>query len=254
MLLSTDGECRYLEKAVAVLGVLFLFGLFQGLTICNLTCGPLLFLRLAGRGQGAKDGFRISLMFGLPRILILTLLGALLGGLGYTITTIGDFSQHTWFTALVYIIIGLVMVATGLVFVGLLRRKDCAGKPGLKDRIILSIMKLGPRKGKGEGRTMFGIGILISLVCFVEASAAALIVANLLGIDADTIGKGFLLGALSMLFYSIGLTVPLIVLGTGASAIGKRLKSGDARAVGGVLLMIIGGLIIIYEVITLISM
>lgn len=243
-----------MEKAVAVLGILFLFGLFQGLTICNLTCGPLLFLRLAGRGKGARDGLRISLLYGLPRILILTTLGALLGGLGYTITTIGDFSQHIWFTALVYIIIGSVMVITGLVFVGLLRKKDRSDKPGLKDRLILSIMKLGPRKDKGEGRTMFGIGILISLVCFVEASAAALIVAKLLGIDSDSIGEGFLFGALSMLFYSIGLTLPLIVLGTGASAIGKRLKSGDARAVGGVLLMILGGLIIIYEIITLISM
>jgi cytochrome c biogenesis protein CcdA len=88
----------------------------------------------------------------------------------------------------------------------------------------------------------------------VEASAAALVVANLLGIDADNIGNGFLYGALSMLSYSVGLTIPLLLLGTGASTIGKRLKSGDARAVGGVLLMILGGLIILYEVITLVTM
>ncbi|MGA1819635.1 MAG: sulfite exporter TauE/SafE family protein [Thermoplasmatota archaeon] len=243
-----------MNESLAVLGVLLLLGMFQGLTVCNLTCGPLLFLRLAGRGKGAKEGLRISLLYGLPRILILTLLGALLGGLGYTITTIGDFSRHPWFQVVVYIIIGLVMVATGLVFVGVLRRKDCTSKPGIKDRIMISIMKLGPRKEKGEGRTMFGIGILVSLVCFVEASAAALIVANLLGIDADDIGSGFLLGALSMLSYSIGLTLPLLLLGTGASVIGKRLKNRDARAVGGVLLIVLGGLIILYEVIALIRL
>jgi cytochrome c biogenesis protein CcdA len=240
-----------LVSTPVVFGVLFLFGVFQGFTICNLTCGPLLFLRLAGRGKGAKDGLWMSMMFGLPRILLLTFLGALLGALGYTLTSLSDLSGHTWFTAMVYLIIGLIMVATGLVFVGLLRKKECSGKPGLKDRMILSIMKLGPRKGKGEGRTMFGIGILISLVCFVEASAAALIVANLLGVDSDTIGRGFLNGGMSMLFYSIGLTVPLLIIGTGASAIGKRLKSGDARAVGGVILMILGGLIIIWEIISL---
>ncbi|MGA1792492.1 MAG: sulfite exporter TauE/SafE family protein [Thermoplasmatota archaeon] len=243
-----------MNETLAILVVLLLLGIFQGLTVCNLTCGPLLFLRLAGRGKGAKEGLRISLLYGMPRILILTILGALLGGLGYTITTIGNFSEHPWFQAVVYIIIGLVMVATGLVFVGVLRRKECTDKPGLKDRIMVSLMKLGPRKEKGEGRTMFGIGILVSLVCFVEASAAALIVANLLGIDADDIGSGFLLGALSMLSYSIGLTIPLILLGTGASAIGKRLKNKDARAVGGVLLLLIGGLIIIYEIISLITM
>jgi cytochrome c biogenesis protein CcdA len=243
-----------LERALAVFGVLFLFGLFQGFTVCNLTCGPLLFLRLAGRGRGAKEGVRISFLYGLPRILILTLLGSLLGALGYTITSIGDFARSAVFTAVVYMIIGFVMVATGLVFVGILRREDCSDKPGLKERLILSIMKLGPRKNKGEGRTMFGIGILVSLVCFVEASAAALFVAELLGIDSDTVGQGFLYGGLSMLFYSIGLTLPLLILGTGASAIGKRLKTGDARAVGGVLLMILGGLIIIYEIFTLLTL
>jgi len=243
-----------LNETLAILGVLLLLGIFQGLTVCNLTCGPLLFLRLAGRGKGAREGLRISLLYGLPRIFILTALGALLGGLGYTLTTIGDLSEHQWFQAAVYIIIGLVMVITGLVFVGVMRKKECTGKPGLKDRIMITMMKLGPRKGKGEGRTMFGIGILISLVCFVEASAAALVVANLLGIEADDIGSGFLMGALSMLSYSIGLTLPLILLGTGASVIGKRLKSKDARAVGGVLLIIIGVLIILYEVISLIRM
>lgn len=243
-----------MNETLAILGVLLLLGIFQGLTVCNLTCGPLLFLRLAGRGKGAREGLRISLLYGLPRILILTALGALLGGLGYTLTTIGDLSEHQWFQAVVYIIIGMVMMVTGLVFVGVLRKKECSGKPGLKDRIILSMMKLGPRKEKGEGRTMFGIGILISLVCFVEASAAALVVANLLGIEAEDIGSGLLMGALSMLSYSIGLTAPLILLGTGASVIGKRLKNKDARAVGGVLLIIIGVLIIIYEVVSLVRM
>ncbi len=238
----------------AVLGVLFLFGLIQGFTICNLTCGPLLFLRLAGRGKGAKDGLRISFLYSLPRMVILTALGAGLGALGYTLTSIGNLSHHATFQAAVYIIIGLVMISTGLVFTGLISKNQCTGKPTLKTRIIMALLKLGPRKERGEGRTMFGIGILISLVCFIEASAASLFVASALGVEADDIGAGFLFGALSMLVYSIGLTVPLMVLGTGASALGKRLQKGDARAVGGFLLMIIGGLIILYEIYALFTM
>ncbi|MGA1872708.1 MAG: sulfite exporter TauE/SafE family protein [Thermoplasmatota archaeon] len=248
------GECVGLNETLAVLGVLFLLGLFQGFTVCNLTCGPLLFLRLAGRGRGAREGLRISLLYALPRILVLTLLGSLLGALGYTITSMGDLSQHAWFQAVIYIVIGLVMIATGLVFVGVLRRRECDGTPSVRDRLIIWMMKLGPRKDRGEGRTMFGIGILISLVCFVEASAAALIVANMLGIKADDIGSGFIMGALSMLNYSIGLTLPLLLLGTGASVIGKRLQGKDARAVGGILLIIIGGLLIIYEFAALVTL
>jgi cytochrome c biogenesis protein CcdA len=248
-----DGGFQQVEM-FAVLGILFLFGLIQGFTVCNLTCGPLLFLRLAGRGKGAKEGLRISFLYSLPRMIILTMLGAGLGALGYTLTSIGDLSHHVSFQAVVYMIIGLVMIATGLVFTGLISKKQCTGKPGFKDRIVIALMKLGPRKDKGEGRTMFGIGILISLVCFIEASAASLFVASALGVEADDIGAGFLFGALSMLFYSIGLTIPLMVLGTGASALGKRLQKGDARAVGGVLLMIIGGLLVLYEVFTIFAM
>jgi cytochrome c biogenesis protein CcdA len=238
----------------AVLGVLLFFGLLQGFTWCNLTCGPLLFLRLAGRGKGAIDGLRISLLYAFPRIIILTILGSILGALGYTMTTIGSFSKHAWFQALIYIIIGVVMISTGLVFVGALRRKECSGKPGLKDRFILSLLKLGPRKGSGEGRTMFGIGILISLVCFVEASAASLFVASMLGINADDVGTGFLFGALSMFAYATGLTIPLLILGTGASALGKRLQRRDVRAVGGAMLILIGILLILFEIIALITM
>ncbi|MBN1390597.1 MAG: sulfite exporter TauE/SafE family protein [Candidatus Thermoplasmatota archaeon] len=243
-----------MNENLAVLGVLLLLGILQGLTVCNLTCGPLLFLRLAGRGNGAKEGLRISILYALPRVLVLTTLGALLGAVGYTVTTIGSFSQHAWFQAVIYMIIGLVMIATGLVFIGVLKRRGHHAKPRPRDRLIIYLMKLGPRKGKGEGRTMFGIGILVSLVCFVEASAAAMTVAGLLGIDAESIGSGFILGALSMLSYSIGLTVPLVLLGTGASAIGKRLRAGDARAVGGVLLIAIGAIIIIFEVISLFAL
>jgi cytochrome c biogenesis protein CcdA len=239
---------------LAVLGVLFLFGLIQGFTVCNLTCGPLLFLRLAGRGKGAKEGLRISFLYSLPRIIILTALGAGLGALGYTLTSIGDLSHHASFQAGVYIIIGFVMLSTGLVFTGLISKKQCTGSPTLKTRIITALLKLGPRKGKGEGRTMFGIGILISLVCFIEASAASLFVASALGLEADDIGAGFLFGALSMMVYSTGLTIPLMILGTGASTLGKRLQKGDARVVGGVLLMIMGGLLILYEIYALFTM
>jgi len=238
----------------AVLGVLFLFGLIQGFTICNLTCGPLLFLRLAGRGKGAREGMRISFLFSLPRIIILTALGAGLGALGYTLTSIGDLSHHALFQAAVYIIIGLLMISTGLVFTGLISKGKCSGKQTLKTRIITALLKLGPRKGKGEGRTMFGIGILVSLVCFIEASAASLFVASALGVEADDIGAGFFFGALSMLVYSTGLTIPLMLFGTGASALGKRLQKGDARAVGGVLLMIIGSLLILYEIFAIFTM
>ncbi|MFW3145923.1 MAG: sulfite exporter TauE/SafE family protein [Thermoplasmatota archaeon] len=238
---------------LGILGIMLLVGMLQGMTQCNLTCGPLLFLRLAGRGKGAKQGLVMSLLFALPRIVLLTLLGTVFGALGFTMGSLAGLSGYPWFQVVVYILIGLVMISTGLFFIGVLRKKECTGKPGMKERVVMFLIKMGPRKDdRSEGMVMFGIGILVSLVCFVEASAASVFFASMIGIDAEDIGSGALWGALSMLSYSIGLAVPLLLFGMGASFIGKKLKREDVRAAGGMLLLLFGGILVLFSIFSLI--
>ncbi len=244
-----------MEANILLFLMMFLLGTVQGLTICNLTCGPLLILRLAGQSRGAREGLGLSMMFSLPRILILTLLGGLLGAFGYSISSLAGLSSFPWFQAFVYIIIAFIMIATGLRFMGIPRRRskdDCSGMaPGLKNRFLLLLTKLGPRKGKGERSSMVGLGILVSLICFVEASGASLAVANMLGLDSSDIGTGVFMGAMTMFSYSLGLTVPLLVLGSGASELGRKLNRDDIRIVGGILLIGIGFLLLLFEIISL---
>ena len=132
-------------------------------------------------------------------------------------------------------------------------KNDCTGMaPGLKNRFLLLLMKLGPRKGKGERSSMVGLGILVSLICFIEASGASLAVANMLGLDSSDIGTGVFMGAMTMFSYSLGLTVPLLILGSGASELGRKLNRDDIRIVGGILLIGIGVILLIFEIISLI--
>jgi len=241
---------------LVVLLLMLLFGMFQGFTVCNLTCGPLLILRLAGQARGAREGFGLSLLFSLPRVITLTFLGALLGAAGYSTSALAELSSISWFSGAVYIMIGLIMIATGLVFI--MRRERmkeaCSrSRKSMKDRILGLILKLGPGKGKSEGRSMMGLGILISLICFVEASGASVAVSGLVGMDASTIGTGVLFGALTMLFYSVGLSIPLLVIGAGASELGRRLNTEDVRAVVGLLLILIGVIIIGLETYLILS-
>lgn len=241
-----------MESLIAILILMFLLGTVQGLTVCNLTCGPLLILRLAGQSRGAREGLGLSFLFSLPRIIILTILGALLGALGFSISSLAGLSSFPWFQAVVYIIIALIMIATGFRFLGFpkKRNKDCH-EHGLRNRLLMLIMKLGPRKGEAEKRSMVGLGILVSLICFVEASGASLAVAQMLSLDTGEIGSGIMVGSLTMFFYSVGLAVPLLILGSGASELGKRLNRDDVRIVGGILLIGFGLLLLIFEFISI---
>jgi cytochrome c biogenesis protein CcdA len=239
-----------MESLIAILILMFLLGTVQGLTVCNLTCGPLLILRLAGQSRGAREGLGLSFLFSLPRIIILTILGAILGALGFSISSLAGLSSFPWFQALVYTIIAFIMIATGIRFLGYPknRTKECGG---LRKRLLMLITKMGPRRGEAEKRSMVGLGILVSLICFVEASGASLAVAQMLSLDTEEIGSGMLIGSLTMFSYSIGLAVPLLILGSGASELGKRLNRDDVRIVGGILLIGFGTLLLLFEIISI---
>jgi cytochrome c biogenesis protein CcdA len=241
-----------MESMMAILALMFVLGAVQGLTVCNLTCGPLLILRLAGQSRGAREGLGLSFLFSLPRIVILTLLGAILGALGFSISALAGLSSFPWFQAVVYVIIAVIMIATGIRFIGIPRRKKNDCDPGLKNKLLMSFLKLGPRKGEGEKRSMIGLGILVSLICFVEASGASLAVAQMLSLDTEEVGTGILTGSATMFAYSLGLSVPLLILGSGASEMGRRFNREDVRAVGGILLIFIGIVLLLFEFATLI--
>jgi cytochrome c biogenesis protein CcdA len=79
-------------------------------------------------------------------------------------------------------------------------------------------------------------------------------VASALGLNQSDIGTGIFFGALTMLFYSIGLTIPLLILGSGASEMGKRMNRTDVKVVGGFLLILIGVVIGIITIVRMFSL
>ncbi|MFO8050979.1 MAG: sulfite exporter TauE/SafE family protein [Thermoplasmatota archaeon] len=237
------------DQGFAVLLVLLLIGLVQGFTICNISCGPLLFLRLAGRRKGTRQDLGIAALFCLPRIFVLTFLGGLLGALGYTLDSVSNLSTFPWFRALGYLLLAFIMISTGLVFLGALRSGSCSASGGLKAKVIMALMKLGPRrKGEDEGRFMLFAGLLVSMICFVEIAGLSALVAGFMGIDRVDLGGGVLWGASSMFFYSMGLTIPIILFALGASFVGRIMKRGDVRGAGGMVLLLLGSLLLIFSI------
>ena len=216
--------------------------MFQGFTFCNLTCGPLFVLRLAEGGRGARKGVLMALLFSLPRTLLLTALGALAGLAGGSLGSLADIKGSVVLRTIVYLLLGSIMVLSGVSFIRGRRgtEGDCT-RAKRSTAFERALARMGHRGTKGEGLFMLGAGTLVSAVCVSEASAAVLATASYLGIGTESVTGGAALGALSMLVYSIGLTVPLIVLGGISSEMGRRMQKDDVRKVGGLLLCIFGG-------------
>jgi len=262
------GEIRYVHISIKeeeltiltewfllILGLL-LFGIIWGMTFCNLTCGPLLILRLGGEAKGAKEGFLLSILFSLPRIVLLTSLGVVVGALGYGSALITGIGSLPFFNIFIYTLISIIMIATGLRFLKGSERPSCqiTRKRPVRDRLERLIISLGPRRGGRERISIFGIGMLVSVLCLAEGTTISLLVSTALGIESSALESGALLGGLGMLAFSTGLTIPLVILGTGASFIGNRMKKDDVRKVAGVLLVVFGCLLLFLEIVSLISL
>jgi len=234
-------------SVVGALILIFIIGLLQGATLCNITCGPLILMRIGGTGGGWRRGLRLSLSFSAPRLVLLTLLGFLLGAVGYGASRTLDPEPFVWFSPAVYIVIGLITIANGVHF---LRGNDkghrtCAGQRSAALKRLVT--RLVPRKGGSESRALFAIGLLISVVCFGEAWLISVALSPGLGATSSSYLLGALYGGMAMLLFSIGISLPLILISTLASEFGKRYDISPLLKGGGLVLIVLGSFLVLFE-------
>jgi hypothetical protein len=226
--------------------VLFLAGgILYGLTFCNLTCGPLLAVRLGNRARGWKDGAILATIYSIPRIAVLMIFGAIVGGLSGVASYLFDRGIITSIQAMAYIAIGMIMVLNGIQHASDLG--SCNGG-GILNRTLKLVQ---PRVGREERLYMYLLGALFSLACLSEVWI--ILTASVIGttIESDPLaGAGF--GMLGMGLFGIGLSLPLIALSAIVSEAGKKYDLRNLMRSGGYVLVVLGALIVIYEIITVI--
>jgi len=234
------------------LALLFALGLVLGSTMCNLTCGPLVLVRIGSRGRGWKDGLILSSAYSLPRVLVLIAFGALVGGGGNLAKGILEEDAVITLQSAVYLLIGMMMVLNG---VAVLRRKGrgsagtCRGST-LADRIL---ERFGSRYGRSEKRYMFGLGMLFSIVCLGEAWGVLSMASVEAALEASSPVQGAFLGAVGMFLFSIGLSAPPVIGSSIASEAASRYDLNGIVKAGGVVLIALGSFLVLFESIFLIG-
>ncbi len=235
------------------------WGLRKGSVVCAAICTPGLIPYVAERGLDTRGALRLGIIFNVPRVLLLTCLGALIGMLSYIIIDNADFlASLQSIAAAGYLTVGLFLVIYG--FYMLVKALDereftpeqCRElhKIGLPQARFFLWVTEKMSSGKKSERFMLLWGSLLGLACIGEA-ALAVELAFLAGIAvsfSETIVTSALLGAAIMFFFAIGASIPVLAVMALGSKIPDKAKDrllNNIKIVSSCFMMFIGLILIL---------
>lgn len=230
----------------------FLMGLRRGFSSCLALCIPSLIPTIIEEGGDWRKGVKIALWFNAPRIVLLTMLGAIVGAGGFLIGTTVDSTATGSNTLLAgYALIGILMFLYGLhVFIsadGKLEELAEGKDPSSECRPahpLLSKLKIAtPRSRSG----LLLWGGLVSIACIGETVLSLeTIFVGLSLTDVSSPLAGAVLGGLAFFLFSLGATVPSLgFAGIGSNMARKEKRTErllQAERVSGGLMILFGGI------------
>jgi sulfite exporter TauE/SafE len=209
------------------LAYLFIQGFAVGSGPCLLICAPILLPYIAGTKRTWQEGLKATLVFGLTRLLVYTLLGGAVGYIGYYLFRL--FLIQFW-GAMLAVLAGTLIILLGLLIV--------AGKE-INDPFCKYLQKNTVEKGD---RSMVWLGVILGLSPCLPLIAVLM---EIMFISAKFY-QGFLYG----LAFGIGTVIspPLLLLGTLAPLISGKIQTRYFNMICGSLLILFGIYLILNRV------
>ncbi len=253
-----------------LLGYSFTWGLRKGSTICATVCAPGLIPYIAERRLDWKEGFKVGLIFNLPRILFLTAFGAIVGYVSFTLISNPDFENATvGIGTIAYFLVGMFLLFYGIYTflkaaedrkkIRKMRSGDANDGGNQEEdlnkacyphtRAILFFTKK-ISKQKREGFFLITWGSLLGMACIGETIVAfenALLGGVVASLGDDQMAAMFL-GALVLFIFSIGATIPVLIVTTTSGRFSDRIKTREIlnkiQTIGSVVMIMIGFILV----------
>jgi sulfite exporter TauE/SafE len=214
---------------IGKLTYLLIQGFVVGAGPCLLVCAPILLPYVAGTKRTWQEGLKATLIFGLTRLVVYTLLGGMMGYVGYYLFQL--FHNQLW---------GKVLWGFAGIFIILLGLLIAIGK-GIENPLCRYLQK---QTLENSTKSMVILGIILGL----SPCLPLLAVLTEIMFIAEKFYQGFLYG----LAFGAGTVIsPLLLLGAAAPLIpGKLLNSNRAARIFNKLcgILLIGmGLYVIWQ-------
>lgn len=199
------------ESPVLAIFVVFWAGAAASLGSCTLIRMPIVLGYVAGASDSRNRSLFLSVLFVLGCILSYTILGIFFGFMGNVATRLVQISKYVFWA------LGGLLFLVGLFISGLISLKSLSSHRHIKNRF-----------GAGSiGAFLFGIVFALLEMPSCPACGALLLI-----IGAAAAAKGSVLYSMVVfLFFAIGQSIPLLLVGSSASLV-KYLSPGISRFEG----------------------
>lgn len=241
----------------------FIFGLTRGAAICAWACAPAIIPYIISENYTWKEGFKAGMVFNLPRIFLLSIIGAAVGALSYGAKRlIFPWDVSATISGAGYMIFGIFMIGMGTYFIRRIddkrdieKKKTEKKKRGFAEKYLSKKMRnIMSNPNSGKNIFMFTWGALLAVACIGEVSLIEMaIIAGIAGSLGESLYGASLFGFMAMLLFALGATVPIILItticgGLSESASKKKKLMRKIRAVGAFAMIAIGFFIIILAI------
>ena len=223
-----------------ILGAMLIAGLARGSSVCSMVCAPGILSYIASKKINWKEALRYSIIFSIPRILVLTVLGGIIGFLSFTVVSTGFFRHVSANLSLFsYFLIGGIFLILGIgVFRNIDKKYKCETRWNFP---------------KTSNTTNFlTLGSIVSIGC-VAGTFEGMVLTSAFSILGNNSVMASVLGAFAMFLFAFGLSLPIIVGSALAGRISEKIKYfREARIVGATIMVMCGLLLMIATTIRLI--
>lgn len=213
-----------------ILGAMLIAGLARGSSVCSMVCAPGIISYVASKKVNWKKGIYYGIIFSIPRILVLTVLGGIIGFLSFTVssTVFRDISANL--SLFSYFLIGLIFFILGI---GVFRNMD--KKYGCKPKRCL------PKTG--DVTSFLILGSAVSIGCVAGAFEGIMLSSAFSTLGNSSI-TACILGASAMFLFAFGLSAPIIVGSMLAGRLSEKIKHLREIRLVGATIMIVSGLLL----------
>lgn len=226
----------------------FLWGLSRGLTTCLFVCAPGMIPVLVNERAGLGRSLWLGFLLSLPRILLLTALGAAIGFLSFETLRMAQVKgAFFWTSVAAYLAIGLLLIGVGARLLkgygesgdereNKAARGREAARRKRKRRHSREPARSAPGRfwtglwariypASGKSDTLFLLwGGVLSLACLAEVGLLEGVAAGAVSGGEASAGYSAGLGAALMLALSLGATIPIMAAAAVGGSLVERVK------------------------------